>query len=84
MNFQVSGDFPSVSDYFNRKKQHSIFCRPLLIMSIYKFMDVYAGWPGSVHDARVLTNLSVFAKCENGTLLPNWTRNISGRNIPLC
>ncbi len=34
-------------------------------------MDVYAGWPGSVHDARVFTNSSVLAKCEKGTLLPN-------------
>ena len=72
----------NTTDYFNRKKQHSIVFQAVVDHE-YKFMDVYAGWPGSVHDARVLTNSSVFAKCENGTLLPNWTRNISGRNSPL-
>ena len=73
----------NTTDYFNRKKQHSIVLQAVVDHE-YKFIDVYVGWPGSVHDdARVLTNSSVFAKCENGTLLPNWTRNISGRNIPL-
>ena len=31
-----------------------------------KFMDMYIGWPGSVHDARVLVNSNVFTKAEAG------------------
>ena len=72
----------NATDYFNRKRQHSIVLQAIVDHE-YKFMDVYAGWPGSVHDARVLTNSSVFAKCENGTFLPNQTRNTSGK-IFLC
>ena len=36
-------------DYFNRKKQHSIVLQAIVDHE-YKFMDVYAGWPGSVQD----------------------------------
>ena len=30
-----------------------------------QFTDIYAGWPGSVHDARVLKNSKVFLENEN-------------------
>ena len=72
----------NATDYFNRKKFHSVVLQALVDCE-YKFMDVYVGWPGSVHDARVLANSSLFNKCEDGTLLPNWTRNINGVDIPL-
>ncbi|KAK2817841.1 hypothetical protein Q7C36_021774 [Tachysurus vachellii] len=34
------------------------------------FTNIYAGWPGSVHDARVLRNSCVFAMAERGELFP--------------
>ena len=57
-------------DYFNLKKHHTLILQAVVDYE-YKFMDLYIGWPGSVHDARVLTNSSVLAKCDNGTLLEN-------------
>ena len=39
--------------YFNRKKSHSIVLQAVCD-SNEVFTDVYAGWPGSVHDSRVL------------------------------
>ena len=38
----------------------------------YCFMitDVCIGWPGSVHDARVLDNSSLNARAQAGTLFP--------------
>ena len=67
-------------DYYNRKGYHSMVLQALVDHQ-YKFMDVYTGWPGSVHDARVLMNSTHFLKCDNGTYpLP---KDINGTNIPL-
>lgn len=70
------------TDYFNRKGFHSVVMQALVDYR-YRFMDIYIGWPGSVHDARVLTNSALFSKGETGTLLPNFSRNINGCNVPL-
>ena len=48
----------------------------------YRFMDVYIGWPGSTHDARVLANSDIYIKGKAGTLLPN-KLNICGKDVPL-
>ena len=69
------------TDYFNRKGFHSVVMQALVDYR-YRFMDIYIGWPGSVHDAQVLTNSDLFAKGE-GTLLPNSRRMINGCNVPL-
>ena len=46
-------------------------------------MNVYAGWPGSVHDARILSNSKLFAMGEAGTLVPNSVRTMSGVPVPV-
>ena len=70
------------TDYFNRKGFHSVVMQALVDYR-YRFMDIYIGWPGSVHDARVLTNSDLFTKGEEGTLLPDSRRMINGCNVPL-
>ena len=45
------------------------------------FMDVYIGWPGKVHDARVFVNSSLYQKGVCGTLRPDWKRNICGTEV---
>ena len=73
-------DFPA--DYYNREGWHSIILQGM-VNHVGHFVDVYVGWPGRVHDARVFANSSLFKRGQNGTLLPNWTKTISGREIPL-
>jgi hypothetical protein len=46
------------------------------------FRDIIIGWPGSVHDARVLANSSLFKKAENGLILRGQEREIEGCTIP--
>ena len=45
----------NAKDYYNRKGFQSILLQGVVDHQC-KFMDVYIGWPGSVHDARVLAN----------------------------
>ena len=47
------------------------------------FTDVYIGWPGRVHDARIFSNSDLYQKGSNGQLFPDQTRTINGHNLPL-
>ena len=55
--------------YFNRKQFHSIVLQGVCVDDL-KFTDVNVGWPGRVHDAKVLRNSSLwdegFHKCDYG------------------
>lgn len=75
---------PSVdpSDYFNRKGFHSIVLQALVDHE-YKFMNVFVGWPGSCHDARILANSAIFSKAEDGSLLPTTMQQIGGVDVPV-
>lgn len=68
-------------DYYNRKGYHSIVLQALVDHE-YRFLDVYVGWPGSVHDARVLGNSTLYTNLESG-ILPNWSRTIYNTSVPL-
>ena len=72
----------SPMDYYNRKGFHSIVLQALVDHD-YRFMNVYVGWPGSVHDARILANSTVFARGEAGTLAPNSVQSIGGVPVPV-
>ncbi|KAH9364185.1 hypothetical protein HPB48_015665 [Haemaphysalis longicornis] len=65
---------PAVSEhsYYNRKKYHSVLLQGICNEQ-KQFIDVFAGCPGSAHDARVLKKSFFYedaaAKCEGGYLL---------------
>ena len=44
-------------------------------------LDVLAGWPGSVHDSRVLQNSSVFLEADNR--FPHDTHLLGDGGYPL-
>ena len=46
-----------------------------------RFLDVAAGFPGALHDARVLRNSRLYSRCENQELLTGPTMNVLGRAI---
>ena len=45
------------------------------------FMDIYIGWPGKVHDARVFANSELYKKGKEGTLFPDWKKDIAGVQV---
>ena len=72
----------SPSDYYNRKGFYSILVQAV-VDSRGRFLDVTIGWPGKVHDARVLVNSNFYHRAMAGQLLPDWKRVINGVEVPL-
>ena len=60
--------------YYNRKGWYSVILQAIVDHDSL-FTDIYIGWPGSVHDARVLANSSVYEKIEKGELLCGLTKD---------
>lgn len=63
----INIDAPSINEpaYVDRHGKHSINCMAVCGPDL-TFYYVSANWPGSVHDARVLRNSSLFRRMENG------------------
>ena len=70
------------ADYYNRKGFHSILMQGV-VDDKGLFTDIYIGWPGRVHDARVFANSSLYHRGNNKTLFPNWVEKISGTDVPI-
>lgn len=70
----------SASDYYNRKGYYSIIVQAV-VDHLRLFMDVCIGWPGKVHDARVLANSSLYHRGRTSTLFPDWKRTICGVQV---
>ncbi|XP_065178659.1 uncharacterized protein LOC135809271 [Sycon ciliatum] len=51
----IKAPMESTDAYLNRKRFHSIVLQAVCDANLL-FTDVFAGWPGSVHDARVFNN----------------------------
>ena len=69
-------------EYVNQKGFHSVQMQAV-VDSRYLFRNVVVGWPGSVHDSRVLSNSTVFRKGVDGSLFNGVkSRKIQGQDIP--
>lgn len=58
-------------DYFNRKHYYSVVLQGVCNEQ-RQFIDVFVGYPGSVHDARVFKNSPIYdalpTLCDEGTM----------------
>ena len=59
-------------DYYNRKDFYFVILQAVCREDL-RFTDIYVGWPGKVHDARVFRNSPLYAdghvKCGGGHIL---------------
>ncbi|KAH7949604.1 hypothetical protein HPB49_012666 [Dermacentor silvarum] len=71
-HIRISRPSESEHSYFNRKKFHSIILQGVCNADMM-FTHVFISFPGSVHDARVLQESSLFrdagTKCDGGYLI---------------
>ena len=79
----ISAPLLNHTDYYNRKGWYSVILQGLVDHS-YRFLDVYVGWPGSVHDARVFAHSTLYTSLSGRELLPsNKAITLNGVNVPL-
>lgn len=78
----ITKPLESASDYYNRKGFYSVILQGLVDFRGH-FLDIYAGWPGKVHDARVFSNSALYAKGRDGKLFPDWSERMGNCNVPL-
>ena len=68
------------TDYYNRKGWYSILVQAVIDHD-YLFRDLCVGWPGSIHDARVLANSTLFKKVTSGEVLQDEEVQIQGQTL---
>jgi hypothetical protein len=54
--------------YFNRKSHHSVVLHPC-VDAAGLLTDVFIGWPGNVHDARIFKHSTLYARALKGEIL---------------
>lgn len=70
------------TDYYNRKGWYSVLVQAVVDHN-YLFTDVCVGWPGSVHDARVLANSTIYKKASQREILCGENVNVCGTDVPV-
>ena len=67
-------------EYFNRKQDYSFVIQGVADAS-FKFLDVSTGYPGRIHDARILRLSKLQREIDQGTWLNGPSKRIGGSEI---
>jgi DDE superfamily endonuclease len=83
-HIQIKAPTEHGDTYINRKKVHSIVLQAVCNETM-RFTDCFAGYPGSVHDARVLRNSPLYldAQRDYNRWFPNNTHLVGDAAYPL-
>ncbi|KAK3736780.1 hypothetical protein QZH41_001694 [Actinostola sp. cb2023] len=77
---RIKAPIESKADYFSRYQQYD-FIIQAVVDGKKLFMDFCCGYPGAMHDGRVLRRSTIFQRAEARQILTAPTININGRNI---
>ena len=79
---RIKAPSDSAADYFSRYQQHD-FIIQAVVNGKKVFTDFACGFPGSMHDARVLRGSAIFRRAEQGEIFTAPTVIVGGREITL-
>jgi len=79
-HIQIKAPKESAVDYFSRYQQHDVIVQAV-VNGRKLFIDVAAGFPGSLHDSRVCRNSNIYRRAENGDILTRPLYQIGNREI---
>ena len=79
-HIRIKAPNDSAPDYFSRYQQHD-FIIQAIVDGKKVFMDFACGYPGSMHDARVLRRSTIFQRAEQKNVLTQPTVNVNGHDI---
>ena len=69
------------TDYYDKDKNYSFILQAIVDVETH-FLNIFAGYPGVVHDARVFANSGIKAAIDREQCLNEPTRLIQGISIP--
>ena len=67
-------------DYFDRHHRYSVTMQAVVGENLM-FLDTAIGYPGSMHDARILRASNIFTKAENGEILKEPAVTLNGETV---
>ena len=67
-------------DYYNRKQHYSVVLQGIVDSNL-KFLHASVGYPGSIHDSRVLRLSGIYNQAESEQILSAPIRDLGGTNI---
>ena len=79
-HIRIKAPNDSAPDYFSRYQQHD-FIIQAIVDGKKMFMDFACGYPGSMHDARVLRRSTILQRAEQRNVLTQPTVNVNGHDI---
>ena len=81
-HIRIKAPLKDAEDYISTKDYHSIVLHGLLDNN-YIFCNVFVGWPGKSHDARIFKNSPLYLECLQRTFFPRiLSRYIQNISIP--
>ena len=81
-HIEINAPQDNHEDYFNRKQHYSVNLQAIVNCSL-KFIHVSFGYPGSIHDARVLRLSGLFDLGENEQILTSPKKIVTVQKSPL-
>ncbi|CAM4497661.1 unnamed protein product [Lepidochelys olivacea] len=71
------------SEYINRKGYFSVVLQTLVDHKGH-FTNINVGWPGKVHDARIVRNSGLYEQLQQGTYFPDQKITVADVEMPIA